>query len=119
MLVEHELLEREQVVADVLADRGVRAAAGLDGADARGGSASLRSRNSASSRVKMSLVTTPRRHAVAQRAAQREHQRGLAAADRAADADRERAAREVAASRRLALVEVAGVSLVAVIVSMS
>ena len=45
-----ELLEREQVVADVLADRGVRAAAGLDRADVaaraapRGGSGTRRPR---------------------------------------------------------------------------
>ena len=33
--VAHQLLERVEVLADVLADRGVRAAAGLDGADLR------------------------------------------------------------------------------------
>ena len=54
-------------------------------------SASWRTRNSASSFVKMSLVTTARLWSSRSSAAQRQQQRGLAAADRAADADRERA----------------------------
>lgn len=35
-VVVHELLEGQEVVADVLADRGMRASAGLDGADRLG-----------------------------------------------------------------------------------
>ena len=74
-----------------------------------GESASLRMRNSASSRVKMSLVTTPSEWLLAQRAAEREHQRRLAAAHRPADAHRERALRVVAVQRLVALVKQAGV----------
>ena len=49
---------------------------------------------------------------VAQRAAERQQQRRLAAADRAADADRERARPVVARDRRVALVEQTGVVVV-------
>ena len=47
--------------------------------------------------------------AIAQRPTQREHQRGLAAADRATDPDRERARGKVAAQWGIALVEPTGV----------
>src|SRR5262249_59416921 len=56
-------------------------------------------------------------HPIAERAAQRQDERGLAAADGAADADGEGAAAEVAAARRRAVVEVAGVVIVAVVVA--
>jgi hypothetical protein len=50
--------------------------------------------------------TQPQR--VAQRAAQREDQRGLAATNRSADTDGERARREIAPPRCFAVVETAG-----------
>ena len=109
-----------EVVADVLADRGVRAAAGLDGADlTRRAAPRARWRNSASSRVKMSFVTTPRRTRSRSIAAEREQQRRLAAPDRPADADGEGARGEVArgaARARLAVAERARVVGVIVVV---
>ena len=67
----------------------------------------------------MSLVTTPRLWRAAQRLAEREHQRRLAAADRAADADGEAARRVVARERRVALVKQPGVLVMLVRVRMS
>ena len=67
-------------------------------------SASLRTRNSASSFVKMSLVTTASSSSLAQRAAERQQECRLAAADRTADSHRERprlvVAREAACPAR-------------------
>ena len=83
-------LEGLEVRAHVLADRRVRAAPRLDGGDAVRRSAAFRVRNSASSRVKMSFVTTGR-VLLPQRPAELQRQRRLAAADGAADAHRERA----------------------------
>ena len=65
-------------------------------------------RNSPSSLVKMSFVTAAMFSAFAQPPAQLQHQRGFAAADRAADADREGAPAEIAVERQVALVKMAG-----------
>ncbi len=73
-----------------------------------GASAWWRVRNSASSRVKMSLVDDGDVVVVAQGAAQRQQQRGLAAADGSADADGESAGVVVTLDRRGALLERAG-----------
>ena len=86
-----QLLERDQVVADVLADGRVRAAAGLDGADAIGASSAwLRIRNSASS-LREDVVGHDA-EADACRAARRQSasiSAVLPLPDRPADADRE------------------------------
>ncbi len=55
-----EVFQGEEVGGNVLADRGVRAAAGLDGSDPLRLSAWWRMRNSPSSLVKISLVTAAR-----------------------------------------------------------
>ena len=88
----HEISERQQVRADVLADRGVRAAAGFDGSDLRGGKrfVAVEELGILAREDVVGDHAEPER--VAQLAAQREHQRGLAAADRTADADGEGAA---------------------------
>ena len=86
-LVAHELLERVEVRRDVLADRGVRAAAGLDGADLRGGQRFVAVEELGVLAREDVVGHDAERDAVAQLPAQREHERGLAAADRAADPD--------------------------------
>ncbi len=101
----HQLPQRIQVLAHIVADGGVRAAAGLHGGDALG-----RKRAVAHQELAVLLredVVGHDREAVvvAQQPAERQQQRRLAAADRAADADRERARAEVAGQRRVAPVE--------------
>ena len=105
----HQRLERQEVVAHVLADRGVRAAARLDGAD-------VTRRQGLVADQELGVLAREdvvRDHAqavpVAQTAAEREQQRRLAAADRPADADRERPLGEVSRQRIVALDEAAGV----------
>jgi len=105
----HQVVEREQVRRDVLADRGVRAAAGLDGADP-GERQGLVPGEELGVLAREDVVGHhAERAAIAKRAAQRQHERGLAAADRAADPDGERALREVAGERPRPLVEPPGV----------
>ena len=106
-------------MADVFADGRVRTAAGFDGADA-----ALVERLVAHEKLGVLAredVVGDDAEAVrvAQRAAEREHQRRLAAADGPADADREAARAVVARDRRVALVEEAGVIVMFVRVRMS
>src|SRR4051812_22108431 len=113
----HQLFESEEVVADVLADGGVRAAAGLDGADPCFGQ-----RLVAHQELGVLAGEDVVRHhsqgdAIPKLAAEGEEERGLAASDGSADADGERPQRVVARERPPALVEVAGVAEMIVIVS--
>src|SRR5579859_1558544 len=125
----HELIERVDVVADVLADRGVRTTSGFDGAYA------LR-RESVMAVEKLGVFTREdivchdaEPHFAAQRAAERIDQSRLTAADRAADADGKGALRIVPAygrfsvaarpGRRPAIVVMGGRTVVVVTVSVS
>ena len=103
--VGHELLERVEVVADVLADGRVRTAAGLDGADALGGERAMPVEELGVLAREDVVGDDAEAHAIAQRAAEREDERGLAAPDGSANADREGALRVVATARGLAVAE--------------
>src|SRR5262249_3787347 len=107
--IELELLERVEVVADVFADRGVRAPAGLDGADERARKGFIALQEPRVLAGEDVVRDDAEAHAVAKLLAHGQDERGLAAPDRPADADRERALREVAAPARLALGEQAWV----------
>src|SRR4051812_16980650 len=113
----HQLFESEEVVADVLANGGVRAAAGLDGADPCFGQRLV-------AHQELGVLAgedVVRHHSqgdpIPQLATEGEEERGLAASDGSADADRERPQRVVARERPAALVEMAGVAEMIVIVS--
>ena len=94
-----------EVVADVLPDRGVRAAARLHRADARRGQrlVPVQELGVLAGEDVVGDHAEPAR--VAERAAELEEQRRLAAAHGPADADRERARPEVALVRAVALAE--------------
>jgi hypothetical protein len=114
-----QLFERHEVVADIFADGRVRTAAGLDRADAV-----LVERLVADQELGVFAredVVGDDAEAVgaAKLLAERQHQRGLAAADRAADADREAARRVVARERHVALVKESGVFVMFVRMRMS
>src|SRR4029077_19225961 len=115
----HQFLERHEVVADVLANRRVRTAARLDGADSmcvEGLVSDEKLRVLAREDVVGDDAEAVR---AAQPLAEREHQRGLAAADRSSDADGEAARRVIARQRHIALVKEAGVIVMFMRVRMS
>ena len=86
------VVERVEVLADVVADRGVRAAAGLHADDALGRQHPRALEDRGVLRGEDVVGDDRDRQLVAQRPAQGRDQLGLAAADRPADADPQRAA---------------------------
>jgi hypothetical protein len=103
-----EIFEREEVGGDVLADGGMGAAAGFDGADAGGVEGPVVDQEFAVFAGEDVVGDGGQCEAIAQVAAELEHERGFPAADRAADADGEGAAGEVAGPGLVAEVEVSG-----------
>jgi len=104
-----QLLERDQVGSDVLADRGVRAAAGLDRADAVVRQGVVAHEELAVLAGEDVVGHRRQRQRFAQAAAQLQHQCSLARADWTADADGEGAVGVVARQGCVAVVVVAGV----------
>ena len=103
-----ELLEREQVVAHVLADRRVRTAPGLDRPDVAGRERAVPDQELGVLAREDVVRDDAEAMLVPQAPAELEQQRRLAAADGPADADRERPFGEVARLRRGALGVAAG-----------
>ncbi len=105
----HQPLERQQIVADVLADRRVRTAAGLHRPDALGGERLVADQELGVLPGEDVVGHHAEAQPVAQQPAQREHQRGLPAPHRATDPHGEGAPAGVAPERPLPVVEVPGV----------
>ena len=104
-----EIFEGEKIGGDVFADGGVRAATGFDGADAFGGEGFVADEKFAVFFGENVVRDGGDAEAVAEMAAELEHEGGFAAADGAAHADGEGALGEVAVEREIAIVEVTGV----------
>lgn len=103
-----EFLEGEEVGGDVVADGGVGATTGLDGADAFGGKGAMADEELAVLAGEDVVGDGGEVHAFAESAAEFEHEGGLAGTDGAADADGEGPLGVVAVDGGFAVIEVPG-----------
>src|SRR6186713_2517923 len=101
MKLRMQFLQREKVGGNVFANGGVWTATGLDRPDAIGAECLVPRQEFAVFLREDVVRDRGDVHPVAQLEAELKHQRSLAAAHRAADADRERAPREVAVERQI------------------
>lgn len=104
-----QFFEGEEVGGDILADGGVRAAAGFDGSDTVRGEGLMADEEFAVFAGEDVVGDGGEAEAVAEGEAELEHEGGFAGADGATDADGEGAGGEVAVEGPFAIVEVAGV----------
>ena len=104
-----EFLERKEIGRDIFSNRGMRAAAGFNGANLVGFKRVIKDEELPVFLRKNVVCDSGDFVRLAELAAKLEHESGLAAADGSTDADGKRAPVEVAIQRKIALVKMPGV----------